>query len=122
MSYHEPKSVSTNGVMRVFIESDDAASAREVASILCNRLAVSLNWEIRSVENYRKIPEWFEVVVGFSDMTSIEETLARVQELGTRWGIRIHEREATAMWASEIGGTFVHPQVRWANIECFEGS
>lgn len=122
MLHHERKCVSTSGVMRVFIEADDADSAREVASNLCSRLAAPLSSEIRSVEKYWKIPAWFEVVIGFSDAASIEDALARVQQLATNWDVRIRETDGSAMWSPEIGGTFSHPQVRWVNVECFRRS
>jgi len=122
MSPNEPKPMSTHGMMRIFIEADTAESAHEIGSILCARLPPSLHSEVTSAKKYWKIEEWFEVIIGFQGTTPIEETLTRVQPLSTKWEVRIHETEASAMWAPEIGGSFAHPQVRWAHVECFSQS
>jgi hypothetical protein len=122
MLHHEPKSLSIRGVMRIFVESDDAISARGVVLGLCSKLPPSLDQEITSVEEYWKIPEWFEVIVEFTNVATIDETLASVQVLSTKWEVRTHETDGNAMWCPDIGGTFAHPLVRWVNIECFHQS
>jgi hypothetical protein len=122
MAHDEQKPVSTHGFMRVFLETDTADSAHKIGSILCEQLPASLHPEVTNVRKYWKIEEWFEVVIKFYNTTSIEETLAGVQALSTKWETRIYETEATALWSPEIGGNFAHPQVRWANVECFHQS
>jgi hypothetical protein len=122
MSHHEPKSTSTRGVMRLFIESDDASSARGIGLSLSNELPPTLHPVITSVKKYWKIPAWFEVIVKFGNNATIEEMLASVQFLSTKWKVQISETDGNAMWCPEIGGTFAHPLVRWVNIECFHHS
>ena len=121
MLHHNSRGQRTRGVLRFFIDCDGQGSAVLVAEVICDALPARLSAKVKSIQRYWKIPEWFEVVVEFVNEGSVTETLASVKHLAPVWQSNVLESGGYAIWSHEMGGTFVHEMVRWANIECFDG-
>ena len=70
---------------------------------------------------YWKIPGYFEVFVELEPTRAADEIFAElVSALGTGWEVRQSEEGGSwAVWNPKPSASFVWPEVRWANIECF---
>lgn len=109
--------VSTIALFRVFCEAESLGSAQAVAEILEGRLASVGSVTVERIEQYWKIPEWFEIAICVEPKSQEEQVVEECkQALSVSWSTQ----GGLVMWrqVGETGSDI--PSVTWASIELIE--
>ena len=106
-------------LLRVFLQAEDEARARDVLrGVIEPTLAPHAGMRDVAVEQYWKIPEWFEITLELDplyDPQAVYDRLLALAEAG--WTRSDDPSSRDAVW-NPVGGTlFLAPEVRWAHLQ-----
>jgi hypothetical protein len=112
--------LSMTGVLRAFVEAANPDEGRRIADELRALICETLEAQPARVEQYWKIPEWFEVLIELRGVGTIESSWPQAEMLCSKWHLSKMPYELNAVWSPEIEGEAVHPKVRWLSVSFFQ--
>ncbi len=104
--------------VRFFLETTEVEVAESTAILVTNKLKLIADLSQKQVEQYWKIPEYFEISLEFIPKVNLEEAFQKiVNQLGNGWEFSDPVGEKWAVWNSLETTQFFIPRVRWASVE-----
>jgi hypothetical protein len=101
--------------LRIFVEAHKKIFAIEIANKLTSLIENFVNIENKSVEQYTKIPEYYEIFFKLKPIKDLPYAYQNIiEKLASDWK-QINQYES--VWDIENKGNFIIQEVRWAHLE-----
>ncbi len=106
-------------LLRLLLQVEDEARARDVLlGVIEPTLAPHAGMRDVTIEQYWKIPEWFEITSELEplyDPRAVYDRLLALAEAG--WTRSDDPSSRDAVWNPTTGAIFLAPEVRWAHLQ-----
>lgn len=106
-------------LLRVFLHVEDEARARDVLqTVIEPTLAPHAGMRDVTIEQYWKIPEWFEITLELDptyEAHAVYDRLVALAEAG--WTRSDDAPGRDAVWNPANSAVFLAPEVRWAHLQ-----